>query len=261
MSLRRILAGALIAGLAQLALMGSAAADVDKGPYVAVDGGLSWTSNQSYGAGTSVTYDSGFATGAQVGYSFGGPRVEFEYNYRHNNANTTATADGTQSASDSLSANSYLVNFIYDFDTGSKWVPYLGLGLGASDVKANSIHSSVPVSSGSYLDGGSTEFAGQFIVGVEFLASQHVGVFLDWRGLWVHSANMNYGTGCPGGGTTGCAVTGATNYYYYNGVERRGEDHLLVKPACQRRAAARAEPMRSSPCSSSERGQPKFSRT
>ena len=225
----RILAGVLIVGLGQLALLGSAGADTPKGAYVGVQGGMAWTYYNNYSGCVyycyptynyynAVTYDLGYSAGVQVGYAFGGPRVEFEYNYRYNSANTTSTADGTQPASGSLKANSYLLNFIYDFDTGSKWVPYLGLGLGASNVQASTIHSSVPVSSGSYLDGGSTEFAGQFIAGVEFLASQHVGVFLDWRGLWVHSANMNYGTGCPGGGTTGCAVTGTTSYYYYNGA-------------------------------------------
>jgi OmpA-OmpF porin, OOP family len=221
MRLGNILAGFLIAGVGQLGLIGLAAADVNKGPYIAADGGVVWTSNQNFGpgAGTPVTYDIGFGVGAQVGYAFGGPRVEFEYNYRYNKADTIGSADGTVAATGNLRASSYLVNFLYDFDTGSKWVPYLGVGLGASSVHANNIQPSAPVSSGSFLNGGSTELAGQFIVGVDFMASEHVGLFLDFRGLWVHSANMDFGS-C---GPAGCgSPTGTTSYYYYSGAVNAG---------------------------------------
>ena len=221
MRLGKILAGFLIAGLGHLGLVGSAAADVNKGPYVAADGGVVWTSNQDFGpgAGTPVTYDIGFGAGAQVGYAFGGPRIEFEYNYRYNKADTIGSADGTVAASGHVSASSFLVNFLYDFDTGSKWVPYLGVGLGASSVHASNIQPSAPVSAGSFLNGGSTELAGQFIVGVDFMASQHVGLFLDFRGLWVHSANMDFGS-C---GPSGCgSPTGTTTYYYYSGAVNAG---------------------------------------
>jgi opacity protein-like surface antigen len=221
MRLGQILAGFLIAGLGQLGLVGSAAADVNKGLYIAADGGVVWTSNQDFGpgAGTQVTYDIGFGAGAQVGYAFGGPRIEFEYNYRYNKADTIGSADGTVAASGHISANSFLVNFLYDFDTGSKWVPYVGVGLGASNVHASNIQPNSPVSAGSFLNGGSTELAGQFIVGVDFMASQHVGLFLDFRGLWVHSANMDFGP-C---GPAGCgAATGTTSYYYYSGAINAG---------------------------------------
>jgi len=231
----RILAGGLFASLLQLVLMGSAKADVPEGVYVGVDGGLAWTSNlaytttyncyappfyypcgyQSYNA---ITYDLGYAFGIQLGYAFGGPRVELEYNYRTNNANTIATIDGTQSATGSLSARSLLVNVLYDFDTGSKWVPYIGLGLGAADVTANSIHSSNITASSGFLDGSSTKFAAQFIFGVEYQVSDKFGVFADWRGLWASSANFNYGYGCPAGSTTGCKATGTTSYDYWNGA-------------------------------------------
>ena len=48
MSIRKVLAGAFIAGLLQLVLIGSAAADLTKGGYVGLEGGLAWTANLTY---------------------------------------------------------------------------------------------------------------------------------------------------------------------------------------------------------------------
>jgi opacity protein-like surface antigen len=239
MSCRRILAGALIAGLSQLVLMGSAMADVPRGAYVGLEGGLAWTANlvysQTYTCSSpplvypcgsvynAVTYDLGYAAGAQVGYSFGGPRLEFEYNYRNNGASTIATPDGTQSATGSLTANSYMVNLLYDFDTGSKWIPYVGFGLGMADVSANNIHSTNSTARGGFLDGSSSNFAGQFIFGAEYAASDKLGIIIDWRGLWATNATFNYGFGCPAGGaTTGCIQSGTTSYNYWNGALNLG---------------------------------------
>ena len=239
MSLKRILAGVLIAGFLQLALMGSAAADTPKGMYVGVDAGMAWTANLTYTVGyggcvppyycsyptyyNAVTYNLGYSAGAQVGYAFGGPRVELEYNYRNNGASTIATTAGTQSATGSLTSNNFMVNVLYDFDTGSKWTPYVGLGLGAADVSANGIHPSGTVPNcpndrcTSFLDGSSTKFAVQFIFGAEYAVSDRIGVTLDWRGLWASNSNFNYGIGCNGS-LGNCAQTGTTNYDYWNGA-------------------------------------------
>ena len=217
MRLRGILIGSLIVALGQLGLMELAVADVSKGLYISGDVGVTRVPNEDF-VGTPITYDLGFAAGGQIGYAFGGPRVELEYSYRFNSAHTIGSADGAVDATGSLRASALLANFIYDFDTGSKWVPYVGLGLGAANVQANTIRAAGPVSSGSFLDGGSTELAGQLIVGVDFMASEHVGLFLDFRGLWVKSPTMNYGTACTGGATTACATTGTTSYPYFNGA-------------------------------------------
>lgn len=234
MSLKKIFAGFLIMGLSQLALMGSAAADLEKGLYAAVNGGLAWTANLTYTTAyggcfppyyctaptyyNAVTYDLGYSAGAQIGYSFGGPRVEFEYNYRNNGASTIATQAGTQSATGDLTSNNAMLNVLYDIDTGSKWIPYVGLGLGVADVKANNIHSSDSTKQGSFLDGGGNKFAAQLIFGVEYQVSEKVGLTIDWRGLWASNTNFNYGIGCAAGGTGACASTGVISYDYWNGA-------------------------------------------
>jgi opacity protein-like surface antigen len=237
MSLRKILVGAAIAGLLQLALMGSAAAERATGAYVGLEGGMAWagdlTYTTSYGGCyyyycgyptyyTAVSYDLGYSAGAMVGYSFGGVRVEFEYNYRDNPADTIATAGGTQFATGSLTWNSYMVNVLYDFDTGSKWVPYVGAGLGATKVKANNIHSADLTQTGSYLNGSDNAFAAQFIAGVEYAVSDKLGITVDWRGLWASNTTFNYGIGCTAGGTGSCVQTGALSYNYWNGAINLG---------------------------------------
>jgi OOP family OmpA-OmpF porin len=239
MSFRKILAGAFVAGLLQVGLMGSAAADLTKGPYLGAAGGVAWTANLTYTTSYSgcyppyycsyptyynaVTYDVGYSAGGQVGYATGnGPRFELEYNYRDNGASTIATQGGTQGATGNLTSTNYMLNFLYDFDTGSQWVPYVGLGLGMADVKANSIHSSNTTQDGSYLNGGGSEFAAQFIFGAEYQVSDKFGITLDWRGLWASSSTFNYGIGCKNGGTGACASTGAISYDYWNGAANLG---------------------------------------
>jgi OmpA-OmpF porin, OOP family len=114
------------------------------------------------------------------------------------------------------------VNVLYDFDTGSKWTPYIGLGLGMADVNANSIHSTDLSKPGSFIDGGGNKFAAQFIFGVEYNVSDRFGVTLDWRGLWASNTNFNYGFGCTAGGTGSCLQTGVISYDYWNGALNLG---------------------------------------
>jgi OOP family OmpA-OmpF porin len=241
MSFRKILTGAFVAGLLQVALMGSAAADLTQGPYLGLAGGAAWTANLTYTTSTggcyypyycnypnyynALTYDVGYSAGGQLGYATGnGPRFEFEYNYRDNGASTIATVGGTQGATGNLTSTNYMLNVLYDFDTGSQWVPYVGLGLGMADVKANNIHSSATNQVGSYLSGGGNEFAAQFIFGAEYQVSDKIGITIDWRGLWASNTTFNYGIGCAAGGTGSCAAgqTGVISYDYWNGALNLG---------------------------------------
>jgi opacity protein-like surface antigen len=165
----------------------------------------------------------GYSGSGQLGFATGtGPRFEFEYNYRDNGASTIATANGTQGATGSLTTTAYMLNFLYDFETGSQWVPYVGLGLGMADIKANDIHSSNTSQAGSYLSGGGNEFAAQFIFGAEYQVSDRMGITIDWRGLWASNATFNYGAGCLNGGTGACSQTGVIDYDYWNGAANLG---------------------------------------
>jgi OOP family OmpA-OmpF porin len=81
--------------------------------YVGADAGTNYM--QDPGSSVGADSDWGWVGLAQVGYSFGGPKVEFEGGYR---------------ANDSIDSWSTMINGIYEFMPNSKWHPFLGAGIG-----------------------------------------------------------------------------------------------------------------------------------
>ncbi|CAA7621081.1 Outer membrane protein A (3aII*Gd) [Magnetospirillum sp. LM-5] len=81
--------------------------------YVGADAGTNYM--QDPGSSTGADSDWGWVGLAQVGYNFGGPKVEFEGGYR---------------ANDSIDSWSTMINGIYEFMPNSKWHPFLGAGIG-----------------------------------------------------------------------------------------------------------------------------------
>ncbi|MCR6632693.1 MAG: OmpA family protein [Magnetospirillum sp.] len=80
--------------------------------YVGLDAGANYLEDPGVANSDS---DWGWVGLGQVGYNFGGPKVEFEVGYRDN---------------DSISSWSTMVNGIYEFLPNSKWHPFLGAGIG-----------------------------------------------------------------------------------------------------------------------------------
>lgn len=131
-----VLATSAIASVAQ-------AADQVRWPnwYVGVAGGLN---NRSDGdlrtttlGNSEVESDSGFILGASIGYLppttvpfFNNSRWELEFTYRKNDNDSAAAGD--------IKSLNYYGNVYYDFNNDTAWTPYLGAGLGYSDVEFNS---------------------------------------------------------------------------------------------------------------------------
>ncbi len=81
-----------------------------------------------------VTYDSGFLFTGAAGYDFAGPmRLEAEYLWQKNDVDTLRYKSriGNFDQGD-LKTQSFMLNGYYDIDTGSPWMPFVGLGLGWS---------------------------------------------------------------------------------------------------------------------------------
>jgi OOP family OmpA-OmpF porin len=79
-----------------------------------------------------VQFDGGFVGLGSVGYGFGnGLRVELEGNYRDNKATKLTGGSYQVSAGGWEQKYGVMVNALYDFDVGAKWIyPYIGAGVG-----------------------------------------------------------------------------------------------------------------------------------
>lgn len=159
------------------------------GIYLGVEGGANWLLNTTAsqpGIG-SINPLTGFGVGGVVGYDFLGPRVELETVYRSNNANTTFAPPGAGPVpiSVGMQQTAIMANAYYDFLAGSRFVPYVGGGLGIAFVNA----SGFPGGGAS-----STQFAYQGIVGIGYNMTEKLRLNLDGR---------YYGTTSPttGGGS------------------------------------------------------------
>ncbi len=150
----------------------STPAKMTKGAYVFGDIGANWLRDApSSGVNTTYNYDAGWAGVAGAGWGFGnGFRVEGEVGHRDSDV---SNADGD------TSATSLMANALYDFDTGTPFTPYAGVGTGAARVKFHRV--GVPGSSNS-IDDADTVWAYQGILGGTY----------QLEGNWKIDANYRY---------------------------------------------------------------------
>ncbi|MFZ2223749.1 MAG: outer membrane beta-barrel protein, partial [Candidatus Deferrimicrobium sp.] len=105
------------------------------GPYVGVEGGVTFLSDASIsGPGISgdLQYDTGYGAGVFGGYDFGMYRLEAEFAYRVNDHDQISGALGGPVDGDT-SSMALMVNAYYDFKMVSPTiVPYIGVGIGGA---------------------------------------------------------------------------------------------------------------------------------
>ena len=76
-----------------------------------------------------VQLDGGFASGLNLGYSYGNNwAAEIGWEYRSNDSEVTL-ADGQRFSEGNYASNSFFLNGIYSFNSSSSWQPYVGAGL------------------------------------------------------------------------------------------------------------------------------------
>jgi opacity protein-like surface antigen len=93
---------------------------------------------------TTIESDTGYGLSGALGYSWGSFRLEGELSYRENDLDQASNVSGgglvfpaAGTASGETSAFGFMVNGWYDFQTGSKWVPYIGGGIGGANINLN----------------------------------------------------------------------------------------------------------------------------
>jgi outer membrane protein OmpA-like peptidoglycan-associated protein len=162
-----------------------------QGFYIGGAGGADFAvdANASTGAGHNrVHYDTGPTGSLSVGYGFGAYglgafRAELEGAYRSNDVS------GTTGAFDSTGGGhartwSALVNGFYDINTGTRFTPYIGAGIGAANVHA---------SLGGVYSGSDTTLAYQGVGGVAYALTPNLSLTADYRYVATTDASFNSG--------------------------------------------------------------------
>jgi opacity protein-like surface antigen len=165
--LKRAIASAGIVALMAM-LLPSAAWAQDKPWYVAAGLGASFVndvdSTDSTGFNITAELDTGIVGTGAFGRSFGNFRAEGELSYSTNDVSTVSALGVSLGASGDISTVGFMVNGYYDFDTNSKWKPYIGGGIGGANVSLNNVSVvGVPLA-----DDDTTVFAYQAKVGVAY---------------------------------------------------------------------------------------------
>jgi OOP family OmpA-OmpF porin len=194
---------AIVLALASTALATPALAR-DKSWYVGVEGGAMIVEDINYDItlanGTvvdragNVDHEYGWDVGGQIGYDFGGFRVETEVSYRQAAVDgfssttgtsvfgptgglTTAAANSFSFAGGKTNALSFMLNGLLDFGPDDGVQGFVGGGVGVARVKARYGLNT----NGNFIDDSDTVFAWQGLAGVRAPLSDNIDVSVKYR--------------------------------------------------------------------------------
>ena len=173
-------------------------------------------SGSEYCADYELGLDSGLSGEIGIGYDFGKIRIEATYS-RDNTSMDDLDADVTENGvevatlsteiSDSdIRLNSFMLNAYLDFDTNSKFVPYVGAGFGYTDISVSSYKVNVSGETINFKKGSDGEFGYQAKAGVSYLASDKIDIFGEaiFRGTSGYSiSNVDFDPMTAWGGQVG----------------------------------------------------------
>lgn len=152
------------------------------GPYLGVEGGVTFLSEASFtvaGINTGdLKFDTGYGLGLVGGYDYGTWRLEGEFAWRKNDNKEVTSGGETTPLGGDVSSMALMVNGYYDFRMVSPiFVPYLGVGIGGARVSAKVDD---PVD-GAVIDDDDMVFAYQFAAGVGFVVNPQVTIDLGYK--------------------------------------------------------------------------------
>ena len=106
------------------------------GFYMMTGIGLTNTTDIDLSVGGSIVFEKGMLWDIGAGYDFGNIRAEISYDETTENVDTVqGNQAGTQVKTRSVFATAY-----YDFRSDRKWQPYLGIGIGNSEIEATTAY-------------------------------------------------------------------------------------------------------------------------
>ena len=107
----------------------------DKGVYFFGSAGLGSINDIDYAAnlgGGKAEFDYGFSPELGIGYDFGKIRTDFSYSLINSD---TSKVRGVEINNDENKIKTFYLSAAYDFRADKKWQPYVGIGLGKSEVE------------------------------------------------------------------------------------------------------------------------------
>lgn len=169
------------------------------GFYGTVGLGASWPQNLSWNARNlpfngNIKGGGGFSGEAGIGYDFGSIRTELTYGYTRNSVNSVSVNGfGNASSSGIINKNDVLASIYLDIPTGSRWTPYIGGGIGYTNLSTPNFNTPL-FNSGSANRG---LFGYQAKVGVSYAVERNTDLFLEgvYSGATGFSnSTVNYGS-------------------------------------------------------------------
>jgi opacity protein-like surface antigen len=167
------------------------AAPDPKGFYATLGLGASWPQNVNgnttiLGVPVSGSYSlgGGFAGEIGAGYDFGLVRTELTYSYNNASINqVTATALGVSGTTGinngGVNTNSVMASAYFDIPTKSRWVPYVGGGLGYTNVGWGAYSATVGGVTLTQTAGSQGVFGYQAKLGLSYLAGKNADVSVE----------------------------------------------------------------------------------
>lgn len=163
-----------------LLLSSTAAIAKDRGAYVSAATGVNLMGDSDLDnntVNTDIDFDEGFAGALALGYRYGnGIRSEIEANYLNNDVNSITGAATPTGNVDSLS---FMLNMLYDFNTNSRFTPYIGAGAGVAMVDFDGVN---PVNGSRVSDSDEIAVA-QGIVGLSYDINESLEFFGAYKYL------------------------------------------------------------------------------
>jgi len=180
-----------------------------QGPYVRLEGGwshpedLSGSAVPGFGIGKGTRAE-GYIAGIAGGYKWQKWRIELDGDYSENGMKSgTHVFDGSGSQISGLSGNasnlSFMMNMYYDYNTGTRFTPYFGFGIGADRFNLDSVRTKALASNHTIANDSDIVFAYQPIVGISYLINDHMSVGLEYRYFSTTDATIKYALNPPGG--------------------------------------------------------------
>ena len=125
------------------------------------------------------SYDTGWTIGAAVGYSLNNIRVEGEISYQKSDFDETTGLGLSLDSTGDVTGTAFMVNGYYDFVNSSKFIPYIGAGLGYANVEINDYN--IPGSGVPDYNDDDSVFAYQFGAGIGYAINEKIMIDLKYR--------------------------------------------------------------------------------